>query len=353
MSGFNVPLVVAEKGQELPPLGQGQTRYVMSKRGILVQRDTPLFTSSVLGKVQLGHLEDLNETVTLHVPKLPAIMLAQAIGFFQAVYHKHDGEGALVLLYDPEKREFQWYCPTQESSWDVHFETPTDFPPNLIIFGDIHSHPDSVAVPSHIDTSDEHKSDGMHIIIGRVVPPKWRGGWKGQPDRTDYLHYHVDFCVDSARFTFKPEDVFETVLTEYDGPFPEPPEEWMAKVTKKKPWYSEYGDHTRRFFDDGESAYGTSSEARRGDDELGPLSYTGSRMPSVGDFGHDRHSVGSGGSGSGTNPSDQFDRGLVTDSEAELEEWNDMMKSDLDEQRKLDENERRANERRKRRKHKR
>jgi proteasome lid subunit RPN8/RPN11 len=225
--------LVAEMDSELPPLEPGEMRYVLGSGGVYVQRDTSLFTSTTtVDEGGLPHLLDVQERLLLKTPRLPATLIAQAVGFLEKVYEVYRGEGALVLLYDPQRREYQWYCPVQQSSWNVHFETPEDLSPHLILFGDIHSHPDSRAIPSMVDTADERQSDGLHIIVGEVgITTKMIPHWK-KADKYDHLHYHVDFCVDGKRWTMDEKILFEKVLTESDGPFPEPPEEWMAKVTK-------------------------------------------------------------------------------------------------------------------------
>lgn len=231
-------LLIFEQDMSLPPMTEDGMRYVVAEGGTYVQRRTPFFSSCVRSDVELP-LHPLRQFVRLLTPKIPLAMMEQAVGFLREVYAVHGGEGALVLLYDRDKQEYQWYCPVQKSSWKVEFETPTDFPPNMVIFGDIHSHPNGVAIPSGVDTTDEYHSDGLHIIAGQVTGSKF---WKGN-DKHSNLHFHVDFCVDSQRFKFKEDQVLE--LPDVDQEFPMPPDEWMERVTKAPPEYYT-GKHKHR-----------------------------------------------------------------------------------------------------------
>ena len=204
----------------LPPLDPGGFRYVMAREGMYVQRDNTLFTSCVRGRVNLPDLEPMEKSLKLRLPAVPVELLEQAVGFLRAVFKKYQGEGCLILLYNPRTKEYRWHCPVQTSDWCVKFTRPLVLPVGFIDIGDIHSHPQGIAYPSGVDTSDERSCDGLHIIAGKIQREC------DQDISEKNLHFHTDFCVDGERFTLKHP------FTGIPEQFPAPPDEWMANVTR-------------------------------------------------------------------------------------------------------------------------
>jgi len=218
---FNI--LMKTPGAELPPLEPGEFRYVLARDGVNLERATPMYTSSVRVDGPIPFLEEHPQSCQLHCGQIPAEMLSQMVGFFQAAHDLHGGEAALVLLYYPETGQFAWHCPEQKIqmySWwgklyaedSVEYDNPLDLPEGAVHFGDAHSHT-GPPTPSIVDHNDEAHLDGLHVIVGYVASkrPSW----------------HVDFAIDGNRFSVPTGVIFEAIP---EAPFPDPPEEWMKQI---------------------------------------------------------------------------------------------------------------------------
>lgn len=207
-------------GFELEALQPGQMRYVLARGGLYRERASRIFTSTSRITAPLHDLDAHEEVCRFHAPRLPLEMISRMMGFFHAAYELHGGEAALVLLYHPREKHYQWHCPPQSvklyssrGHWyvdeTIHFDNPVELPEGFVHFGDAHSHVGSPR-PSFVDRDDEEYRDGLHIIAGYLRSRR--------PD------YHIDFVVDGRRFEFMPEQIFEALPA---APFSKPPVEWM------------------------------------------------------------------------------------------------------------------------------
>lgn len=231
------------KLKELEPLEMCTSRYIMGSNGLFYeQKDTLFHACSEIHKfyrdVNFGTMKLLEqkEFFIPQFPQIPSYLLRQCLGFFRYIEDKFDCECGLVLLYDPDKQEYQWLCPEQEiARMDLKFTMPVpgrDYSEQLIHFGDVHLHPGMAAYHSHTDVHDEETAnDGLHLVIG--TPKRW-GRWnektkKMNPD-TVTTEYCAIFTSDGARFKVAPEQVYESLDVE-PGAFPK---DWLKRCTQKK-----------------------------------------------------------------------------------------------------------------------
>lgn len=231
------------KTSELPELEHGQGRYIMAANGLYYEQRDDLFHASTqihhfYRPVNFGSMSLLEhgEFFIPEFPPLPDNIIAQCLGFFQAVEDKTDCECGLVLLYDPVKRKYSWCCPEQEiGTVDLHFTTPIpgkDYPEHLVHFGDVHLHPGMSAYHSSTDYSDEMlASDGLHLVVGT---PKSYGQWSYEEQKwieggRKPREYAAVFVSDGARFTIKPGLILNT-KTE-PGMFPP---SWLKKCKQQR-----------------------------------------------------------------------------------------------------------------------
>lgn len=241
------------KTKELPQLELGHSRYIMAANGIYYEQNDDLFHASTVihefwRPINFGAmgLADHPEFFKPKFPIIPAALVEQCLGFFQAVEQKTDCECGLVLLYDPLTGDYQWCCPEQEiGKFDLHFTTPIpgkDYPEHLIHFGDVHLHPGMSAYHSGTDKDDEMTaSDGLHLVVGTGKKyGKWNSSLKNGKGDWEPDEQRIEFCgvfvADGARFKVQPSEVLETTACEA-GEFPN---EWLKQCKKaaKKSFFS-------------------------------------------------------------------------------------------------------------------
>ena len=177
-----------------------------------------MYTTCVRTFQPLSPLESHAERCTLYCPRIPRVLSRAMLAFSLEAFRLHEGEAALVLLYDRHRGRFRWHCPVQTvevyrsfgrlRAYDsITYEMPLEIPDGYVIFGDAHSHGDLPPQPSHVDHGDETHKDGLHVIVGGF-------GRQSQPQ------YHIDFVMDGQRFALTPADVFDDAMC---FPFPGAP----------------------------------------------------------------------------------------------------------------------------------
>lgn len=229
-----VDIIIKQPETELPPLEEGQMRYVVAQNGIFLERRTTLYsTSSSVGESIAG-LVPHERRCSLSTPKVSEEMARQLLSFFRWCYELHGGEAALLLLYDTQRRELQWYCPEQrvevEETWwggtrsiyEIQYEGPEELPANTIVLADAHSHGHLSAYPSAVDVEDERYKDGLHIVVGYV-------------NRED-VDVYVDFVMDGNRFTVEPDFVLSAVGDAWKEDFPKAWKDRVEVVRKPYPY---------------------------------------------------------------------------------------------------------------------
>lgn len=227
---MSIPVHVKSPGVQLPVLKPGQVRYVVAREGTFLERRTAMYATSVRTSQPVVSLETHAERCTLYIPGIPRVMSRAMLAFFVEAYRLHQGEAALVLLYDPRRRRFRWHCPVQTvevyrsfgrlRSYDsITYEMPLELPDGYVIFGDAHSHGDMLPLPSHVDHGDETHKDGLHVIVGGL-------GRNREPQ------YHIDFVMDGLRFAVAPDIVFDDATCH---PFCRAPRSWTKRIRMVRP----------------------------------------------------------------------------------------------------------------------
>lgn len=237
-----IEVITKTIGEPTPPLEEGQMRYIVASNGMYLERKSALFTTSCrVDRFPVG-LESHNERCVLHCERIPPALSRTMFAFFLHAFERHGGEAVLLLLYNPEKRQFAWHCPEQTvdliESWtgrwypspNIQYTDPLELPPGFILFGDSHSHAELPAYTSYVDMKDEHFKDGLHIIIGQVD--------RSRPD------IHVDFVMDQRRFGIEPRLIFsEPDLIAS----PQVPKAWKSKIRIKRiPYRSFFHGEARK-----------------------------------------------------------------------------------------------------------
>lgn len=145
-------------------------------------------------------MSSIDESLTYHAKKIPGPVFRSWLTFCREVAARNKGnsEAGLMLMYHPEKKEWDAFPPKQDlSSVNVDFSGVTDAAMKFrevngkewLIAGTLHSHPGG-ASPSTTDEEDEKKMDGIHLI----VPDFGKGGEKG-------IHAHI--VASKSRFYVK------------------------------------------------------------------------------------------------------------------------------------------------------
>jgi hypothetical protein len=204
--------------------------FVVARDGLYLRKRSLLGLSQTkVGRV--AHLPDGKEFVDYALPKVPADLMARAVGFFRAIYRLHKTEAAVLLTW--HEGSFDLAVPDQKvSSVSVKFDlSDGDLPAGSRLVGTIHSHGGFGAYASSTDEDDEAELDGLHVVVGDF-------------DRRR-LGYSAAIVVDGTRFTLKVGQ-----LVEQPRRLVEPPDDWLRKVKlappprrpSRKPSLKEYLD---------------------------------------------------------------------------------------------------------------
>jgi hypothetical protein len=201
--------------------------FVVARDGLYLRKRSLLGLSQTkVGRI--AHLPEGKEFVDYALPKVPADLMARAVGFFRAVYRLHRTEAAVLLVW--LDAGFDLVVPAQKvSSVSVKFDLADgDVPSGGRLVGTIHSHGAFGAYASSTDEDDEAELDGLHVVVGDF-------------DRRR-LGYSAAIVVDGIRFLLKTGQLIERPRR-----LAEPPDEWLHKVKlapapplKGKPSMAEY-----------------------------------------------------------------------------------------------------------------
>ncbi|NJD27919.1 MAG: hypothetical protein FIA92_06435 [Chloroflexi bacterium] len=202
--------------------------FVVARDGLYLRKRSLLGVSQTkVGRV--AHLPEGKEFVDYALPKVPADLMARAVGFFRAIYRLHKTEAAVLLLW--RDGSFDLAVPDQKvSSVSVKFDVSDgELSVGSRLVGTIHSHGGFTAYASSTDEDDEAELDGLHVVVGDF-------------DRRR-LGYSAAIVVDGIRFTLKIGQLIARPRR-----LVEPPDDWLRKVklappprrSKGKPSISEY-----------------------------------------------------------------------------------------------------------------
>ena len=165
---------------------------------------------------RVAHLPEGTEFVDYALPKVPADLMARAVGFFRAVYRLQRTEAAVLLLW--RDGSFDLAVPDQKvSAVSVRFDLADgDVPSGSRLVGTMHSHGGFTAYASSTDEDDEAELDGLHVVVGDF-------------DRRR-LGYSAAIVVDGIRFHLKTGQLIERPRR-----LVEPPADWLRKVKLAPP----------------------------------------------------------------------------------------------------------------------
>lgn len=184
--------------------------FIVARDGLYLRKHSLLGTSQV--RVDgARHLPEASEYLEYELPKLPAQLMGQVVGFFAAIWRTRHSEALALLTWDGSA--FGLIVPEQQADWGSveHRLDPADVRAGVQLLGTIHSHADMTAFHSGTDEIDEVDVDGLHIVVGEVD--------KDRPS------FSAAVVIDGRRFSAEPSMVFEP-----PGPRVDPPAEWLDQV---------------------------------------------------------------------------------------------------------------------------
>jgi hypothetical protein len=213
-------ILLKQQAAELPPLECGESRLVVARNGVFIERRGPMYMTSTRLRPNDMQLDDHSQYCTLSCGKLTAKMHRTMLSFFLQAHRIHGGEAALVLLFHPEQRRYLWYCPVQtvdlhqrHDGWyvedTIEFDNPLELPEGYLRLGDAHLHPEAPH-PSMLDVQDDE--DGLHIIVGNIAQ---------RPQ------YHIAFVMDGVRFQLAPHQLF---VDPHALPGCRVPAQWLEQI---------------------------------------------------------------------------------------------------------------------------
>ena len=144
--------------------------YIIAKNGVFIKKSTGIVNSLTKVK-QISFLEELTQTASIDIPKIPSKLVGHVIGFFRDVYDEYKSEAAVLLYYNQENKQFRIHAPKQTvSAASVNYKPENENgPEGYVLLGTIHSHANMSAFHSGTDVHDEEDFDGLHITFGRMA----------------------------------------------------------------------------------------------------------------------------------------------------------------------------------------
>lgn len=208
MEGEPLFPVVVKDAAFRPP--DAAAYYVLARDGVYLVRRTDLFAASMRVDGGVPGLLPHHTALALALPRIPRLLVEQAVGFFRAVYDRLGGEAILVVFYRPpapgRPGRFALGAPPQRVRGrfergrfraELHLDYGTcERPePGFREIGTVHSHADLGPTHSLVDEHDERGAPGLHVTIGYVhtVVPAFAAAW----------------VAGGTRFALAPEDVLE------------------------------------------------------------------------------------------------------------------------------------------------
>jgi hypothetical protein len=181
--------------------------FVVARDGLYLRKRSLLGLSQV--QVEgVAHLPPAREYLEYALPKVPAALIGQAVGFFRAIWARQRSEALALLTWDGSA--FGLIVPEQRAGTASvkHRLEATEVPPGTQLVGSIHSHGALSAGASLTDEADEADFDGIHVVVGDVD--------ERRPS------YSAAIVIDGRRFGCRTSLVFGRPRR-----FTEPPAVWL------------------------------------------------------------------------------------------------------------------------------
>ena len=184
--------------------------FVVARDGLYLRKRSLLGLSQV--QVDgVAHLPPAREYLEYALPKVPAALMGQVVGFFRAIWARQKSEAIALLTWDGSA--FGLIVPEQRAGTASvkHRLEATEVPSGTQLVGSIHSHGALGAGASLTDEADEADFDGIHVVVGDL----------------DELRpsYSAAIVVDGRRFGCRTSLVFGRPRR-----FTDPPAEWLERV---------------------------------------------------------------------------------------------------------------------------
>jgi PRTRC genetic system protein A len=141
--------------------------FVVARDGLYLRKRSLLGLSQVQVD-EVAHLPAAREYLEYELPKVPASLMGQVVGFFRAIWSRQKSEALALLIWDGSV--FGLIVPEQRAgaaSVKHRLET-SDVPSGAHLVGSIHSHGALSAGASLTDEADEADFDGIHVVVGDV-----------------------------------------------------------------------------------------------------------------------------------------------------------------------------------------
>ena len=184
--------------------------FVVARDGLYLRKRSLLGLSQVQVD-EVAHLPAAREYLEYELPKVPASLMAEVVGFFRAIWARQRSEALVLLTWDDSA--FGLIVPEQRAGAASvkHRLEASDVPSGAHLVGSIHSHGALSAGASLTDADDEADFDGIHVVVGDVD--------ERRPS------YSAAIVVDGRRFGCRTSLVFERPRR-----FTEPQPAWLERV---------------------------------------------------------------------------------------------------------------------------
>ena len=189
--------------------------FLVARDGLYLRKRSLLGLSQV--QVEgVAHLPPAREYLEYALPKLPAALVGQVVGFFRAVWARQRTEALALLSWDGSA--FGLIVPEQRAGVASvrHRLESTEIPSGITLVGSIHSHGALGAGASLTDEDDEADFDGLHVVVGDID--------QRRPS------YSAAIVVDGRRFGCR-----TSLVLARPRRFPTPPVEWLLRVKQIQP----------------------------------------------------------------------------------------------------------------------
>jgi len=184
--------------------------FVVARDGLYLRKRSLLGLSQVQVN-GVAHLPAAHEYLEYALPKVPAALMAQVVGFFRAIWERQRSEALALLTWDGSA--FGLIVPEQRAGAASvkHRVETSDVPSGAQLVGSIHSHGALSAGASLTDEADEADFDGIHVVVGDID--------ERRPS------YSAAIVIDGRRFGCRTSLVFGRPRR-----FTEPQPAWLERV---------------------------------------------------------------------------------------------------------------------------
>ncbi|MEX2136982.1 MAG: hypothetical protein WEB29_08570 [Chloroflexota bacterium] len=185
--------------------------FLVARDGLYLRKQSLLGLSQTRVD-EVAHLPAAREYLEYALPKVPAALMGQVVGFFRAIWSRQKSEALALLSWDGES--FGLVIPEQRAGVASvkHRLAPADVPNGVRLVGSVHSHGALSAGASLTDEADEADFDGVHMVVVGDVDER-------RPS------YSAAIVVDGRRFGCR-----TALVLQRPRRFSSPPAEWLERV---------------------------------------------------------------------------------------------------------------------------